>query len=142
MSRRHTDVLLFGQSVEQWMQTKTWMKGALQSDHMGWSYISNPRDTVGGALQYMAERKDLQIVAIFNDANCSQEQMVADCTTLAQAMIKHGEKPWVALAAEGLDYLVPVFEAAARTTGRHATAGPRPTRTHSAGRWRDRRSSY
>lgn len=111
MSRRHTDVLLFGQTVDSWMQTKTWMKGALQSDHMGWSYISNPRDTLEGALQYIAERKDLQIVAIFNDANRSQEQMIADCTALAQAMAKHGEKPWVALAVEDLDYLIPVFEA-------------------------------
>ncbi|HTR18668.1 MAG TPA: hypothetical protein VMH91_01645 [Candidatus Paceibacterota bacterium] len=112
MSRRHTDVLLFGQSVDQWMQTKIWMKGSLQSDHMGWSYISNPRDTLHGALQYIAERKDLQIVAIFNDAGHSQEQMIADCTKLAEAIAKHPEKPWVAFAVEDIDYLEPVFESA------------------------------
>ncbi len=112
MCPRHTDVLLFGQSTAEWLRTKTMMKGALQSNHMGWSYISNPRDTLDGALKYIAERKELQIVAIFNDANRPREQMVEDCTVLAQALAKHPEKPWVALAVDGLDYLEPTFEAA------------------------------
>ncbi len=112
MSRRHTDVLLYGRSTEEHMRTKTFMKGSLQSDHMGWSYISNPRLTLDGALEYIEVRKDLQIVAIFNDENWPNELMIQDCTKLAEAMAKHGEKPWVALAIEGLDYLVPIFEAA------------------------------
>lgn len=110
MSRRQTDVLLFGQSTEHWMRTRSWMKGSLQSDHMGWTYIANSHDTLDGALRYIAERKDLQIVAIHNDANRSPEQLTEECIKIAEALAKHPEKPWVALAVEGIDYLTPMFE--------------------------------
>ncbi len=115
MSPRHTDVLMFGQSISEWMRTKTMMKGALQSCHMGWSYISNPRDTLRGALEYVAERKELQIVVIWNDINRPHKQMVEDCTTLAQALSKHQERPWVALTHDRLDSLQPIFEAVGLT---------------------------
>ena len=115
MCPRHTDVLLFGQSVETWMQTKTMMKGALQSHHMGWSYISNPCNTLEDALKYVSERKELQIVAICDDIKRPRDQLIGNCVSLAQALVRHPEKPWVAITHDRLDYLGPFFELAGLT---------------------------
>jgi hypothetical protein len=98
------------------------IKSGLQGAHMGWSLLMDSRDTVEGALEYIAQCEDLEVVYIDANTLIPKNDLADHARSIASALAKHPHKPWVSFC-DVLDYLVPVFEAAEITIAQYMLEG-------------------
>lgn len=103
------DVLMVGVDTSHYDHFQRLVKGDLQSLHMGWNYVANPRNTFAEAIEYIGRRPTLDVVFITNQTGFSDADLRQGCAELAQALAAHEAKPWVVLDTH-LQYLRHIFE--------------------------------